>query len=427
MREASALAMPAMEHTTVRAQVLASRYAAVREASQRLVEPLAADDFGLQSMPDASPPKWHLAHTSWFFETFVLEALGQPPHRPQWGYLFNSYYEAAGPRHERPRRGVLSRPTIEEIRAYRADVDARMLAALGADRLSDSACAVVELGLHHEQQHQELIVTDLKHGLGTQPLRPSYRTTPRVAAAPATPMAPVRWVGHDAGVVEIGERGEGFAFDNERPRHRVYVEAFELADRPVTCGEYLEFVRDGGYRRADLWLAAGYDLVRREDWQAPLYWDVGADAVELYTLDGVRALDPAEPVCHVSYYEADAYARWARARLPSEAEWETIAAAQPVTGNFAESGRLHPLPLEGGPRWFGDVWQWTSSSYAPYPGFRALEGALGEYNGKFMCNQFVLRGGSCATPESHVRATYRNYFPPEARWQFSGLRLARNA
>jgi ergothioneine biosynthesis protein EgtB len=383
-------------------------------------------------MPDASPPKWHLAHTSWFFETFVLEVLGQPRYRPQWGYLFNSYYEAAGPRHERPRRGLLSRPTIEEVLAYRSNVDARMLEVLHDGRLSAAALAVVELGLHHEQQHQELIVTDIKHGLGTQPLRPAYRSAPHGAHRAGAAVSPARWIAHDGGVVEIGHRGHGFAFDNEGPRHRVFLEAFALADRPVSCGEYLEFVRDDGYHRADLWLASGYDLARREDWTAPLYWNVRDEGeAEIYTVDGVRALDPTEPVCHVSYYEADAYARWAGARLPSEAEWETIAAnrsvAGPVTGNFAESGRLHPAPLGSVARWFGDVWQWTASSYAPYPGFVTLPGALGEYNGKFMCNQFVLRGGSCATPETHVRATYRNYFPPEARWQFSGLRLARNA
>jgi ergothioneine biosynthesis protein EgtB len=411
---------------------LAERYARVRRTTEALCAPLSPEDHLLQSMPDASPAKWHLAHTAWFFETFVLSRrAGYRVFHPKYGYLFNSYYNAVGERHERPRRGVLSRPPLEEVHAYRRHVDGAMEALLGdGDALEPALRAVVELGLNHEQQHQELILTDVKHGLGLQPLRPAYRALP----APSAHAAPrPRWLPFPEGLRWIGHGGDGFAFDNEGPRHRAFLEAFELASRPVTNAEYLAFIADGGYRRPELWLSDGWDACRAQGWQAPLYWEERDGGWATYTLGGERPLHPAEPVCHVSFYEADAYARWAGARLPTEQEWEVVAAGAPVDGNLLESERFHPVPLEaveaegeGALRLFGDVWEWTRSPYSPYPRYRPAEGALGEYNGKFMCNQLVLRGGSCVTPRSHLRASYRNFFPPAARWQFSGIRLARD-
>ncbi|MCA9705811.1 MAG: ergothioneine biosynthesis protein EgtB [Myxococcales bacterium] len=415
----------------VPASDLAARYPSVRAATRALTEPLELEDYGLQSMTEASPAKWHLAHTTWFFEAFVLarQVPGYEPFHPRFGYLFNSYYETVGRMHPRPARGLLSRPTVAQVQRYRDHVDEAM-ARLLADPLPPAAAAVVEVGLHHEQQHQELILTDLKHGLGCNPLRPAYRE-PR-ARAQGEPGG-LQWLEHPGGLVELGHRGDGFGFDNEFPRHRAYLAPFALASRPVTCGEYLEFMADGGYARSELWLSAGWDVVRARGWQAPLYWERPAPDAgwELFTLEGLRPVDPSEPVCHLSLYEADAFARWHDSRLPTEAEWETACASRPVAGNFAERGAFHPAPLAAavglGPHQaFGDVWEWTASAYAPYPGFRPLDGSLAEYNGKFMCNQLVLRGGSCATPASHARATYRNFFPPEARWQFSGLRLARD-
>jgi ergothioneine biosynthesis protein EgtB len=405
------------------------RFPEVRGATEALCSPLAVEDHVVQSMPDASPAKWHLAHTTWFFETFLLAAVrrGYRSPFPQYDFLFNSYYNAVGERHERSRRGLLSRPTVAEVYEYRRRIDAEVLAAIEAG-LPPDAAAVLEIGLHHEQQHQELILTDLKHMLAANPLRPGYAE--RIAAFPSAAVPPARWIRHEPGVRRIGHDGAGFAFDNEGPAHRVFLEAFEIADRPVTNGEYLEFLRDGGYRRPELWLSAGWNTVRSEGWSAPLYWETDGGATwRHFTLAGMREIDPAEPVCHVSLYEADAFARWAGARLPTEAEWEVAAGpADPSEGDFVESGRFHPAPLNaGGAAWFGGVWEWTRSQYSPYPGYAPAAGALGEYNGKFMCNQFVLRGGSCATPRSHIRRTYRNFFPPEARWQFSGLRLARDA
>lgn len=427
-----------MAATTSARDELHRRFTEVRRFTGALSQPLSAEDCALQSMPDASPTKWHLAHTSWFFENFVLLALGEAPFHPRFGFLFNSYYEAEGPRHERPRRGLLSRPSLDEVRRYRADVDRRVLQALRA--MSDERFAalgpVIELGLHHEQQHQELILTDILHALAGSPLRPAYRESAPPApdaVAGALDPGPMGWIAHDAGVREVGHDGAGFAFDNESPRHAVYQSAYLLADRLVTCGEYLEFLADGGYTRPDLWLSDGWAAVKAEGWTMPLYWARQGDSFEAATLDGVRPIDPSEPVCHLSYYEADAYARWAGARLPTEAEWEIAAAGAPLRGTFADGLALHPQPApppDPGakhPRQlFGEVWQWTASAYSSYPGFRPLAGALGEYNGKFMCNQLVLRGGSCATPASHLRASYRNFFPPAARWQFSGVRLARD-
>jgi ergothioneine biosynthesis protein EgtB len=413
------------EPVPVTPAALAARYRAARGRTERLCAPLAPEDYQLQSMPDCSPPKWHLAHTAWFFETFVLapHAAGHRPFHPQFGYLFNSYYEAVGDRGPRPARGLLSRPTVAEVAAYRRAVDEQVLALLEAADGPTLATLLplIELGLNHEEQHQELLLTDLKHAFGLNPLRPAY--LPPRAVEPAVAAA-LHWEHHPAGLRWAGHAGGGFAFDNEGPRHRVYVAAFELASRPVTCGEFAEFVAAGGYDTPALWLSDGWAARQRAGWTAPLHWTRDGESWSVFTLRGERPLDPAEPVCHVSYYEADAFARWAGARLPTEFEWEAAVAGRPVEGNFLDPDRLHPAAGGG---FFGDVWAWTASPYAAYPGYRPAAGALGEYNGKFMCNQLVLRGGSCATPAGHVRATYRNFFPPDARWQFSGLRLAKDA
>jgi ergothioneine biosynthesis protein EgtB len=404
---------------------LAHRYESIRADTMALAAPLSAEDCALQSMPDASPVKWHLAHTTWFFETFILEAheAGFHPFDPAFRVLFNSYYNAVGPKHPRPERGLLSRPSLDEVRAYRAQVDARMQPLLETAAGSPLA-GLIELGLQHEQQHQELIVTDVKHLLSRNPTHPVYRSYPQVAAD----AAPLAWIAQGEGLRHVGHAGEGFAFDNEGPRHRAFVEAFELASRPVTNGEYMAFMEDGGYARPELWLSEGWNTVIEQGWQAPLYWQRGAGAWRAFTLGGMLPVEAAEPVTHVSYFEADAYARWAGARLPTEAEWECVAEAEAIAGNLADSGRFHPLPAkcaDGVAQLYGDVWEWTQSPYGPYPGFRPAAGAVGEYNGKFMCNQYVLRGGSCATPAGHIRASYRNFFPASARWQFSGIRLAR--
>jgi len=415
------------------AAVLAERYREVRAATERLCEPLETEDYVVQTMPDVSPTKWHLAHVSWFFETFVLKP-GAPGYRSpdaRFEYLFNSYYNAVGRQHPRPQRGQLTRPTVREVFDYRAHVDEAMARLLDRGDLDPATTARIELGLHHEQQHQELLLMDIKHVFSCNPLEPAYRR----GAAPAegAPAPALEWIDRDGGLAEIGHDGEGFCYDNETPRHRVFVQPFRLASRLVTNGEYLEFVEDGGYRRPELWLADGFARLGEERWQAPLYWTRRDGSWSEFTLGGPRPLALDAPVCHLSYYEADAYAAWAGARLPTEAEWERVAAEREVAGNFVESGALHPLAAgsggEGGaPRQlYGDVWEWTSSAYAPYPGFRAAEGAVGEYNGKFMCNQYVLRGGACVTPRSHVRATYRNFFYAHNRWQFAGLRLARDA
>jgi ergothioneine biosynthesis protein EgtB len=411
---------------------LSARYLEIRAATQALVRPLSPEDCALQSMPDASPAKWHLAHTSWFFETFVLapQLPGYRAFDPAFRMLFNSYYNAVGDRHPRPERGLLSRPSLARILDYRRHVDEAMRALLAGTRLADELNALIALGLQHEQQHQELILTDLKHLLSRNPLKPAYQKP-----WPLTQIcARVRgWIPHAAGLYDIGHPGGGFGFDNEAPRHRVWLDAFQIATHPVTHGDFIEFIEDGGYRRPELWLSAGWDMVNARGWQAPEYWELRDGAWHTFTLHGMAPVDPHTPVCHVSFYEAEAFARWANERLPTEAEWEVAAGDAPLEGNFVDSGALHPLalrevPSDGTPaQIFGDVWEWTRSDYAPYPGFRAAEGAVGEYNGKFMSGQYVLRGGSCATPASHIRASYRNFFPPDARWQFSGLRLARDA
>jgi ergothioneine biosynthesis protein EgtB len=411
------------ELTKLDTAVLADRFAAVRRRTLELCAPLSAEDCVVQPMPDASPAKWHLAHTTWFFEVFVL---GGEPFDPAFEFLFNSYYEAVGPRVERPRRGMLTRPGLDRIHAYRAAVDRRVANALAAGSLDDGARSRLELGLHHEQQHQELILTDLKYTLGTQPLQPPYREL--VRGAPSAP-EPLAWTRLDGGIVEIGAPATGFAFDNERPRHRVLLAPYRLARRAIANAEVLAFIADGGYRDHRLWLSDGWQVVQSERWEAPLYWQRRDGDHAIYELAGVRAVDPGETACHLSLYEADAIARWLGARLPTEAEWEH-AAAQPAqaetTGNFADAGRLHPdRAAPGGvSQLFGDVWEWTASSYSAYPGFRPLGGALGEYNGKFMSGQNVLRGGSCLTPAGHIRSSYRNFFPPGARWQMTGVRLA---
>jgi ergothioneine biosynthesis protein EgtB len=402
---------------------LAADYQSVRDFTRELCQPLATEDYVVQSMPDVSPTKWHLGHTSWFFETFLL-APNLPAFAPidtRYGYLFNSYYETVGERQPRPLRGLLSRPTVEEVFQYREYVDRWMHTLL--DARPDAVADLVTLGINHEQQHQELLLTDLKHVYSCNPMNPVYSQAgpPRAAAVP-----PLRWFEFEGGIHEIGQQGDGFAFDNECPRHEVLLRPFRLASRLVTNGEYLRFMEDGGYTRPDLWLSMGWAAIQEQGWSAPLYWQKYGSKWWNMTLSGLREVQESEPVCHVSYFEADAYARWAGLRLPSEAEWEVAAAGRPAEGNFVESGCFHPRPAsgEGLLQLYGDVWEWTSSSYSPYPDFRPAEGAIGEYNGKFMCNQYVLRGGSCATPQSHIRATYRNFFPPDARWQFMGIRLA---
>ena len=417
--------VPQAKHRVPTQPTLAEQYRAVRATTMRLCEPLELEDYQLQSMPDASPPKWQLAHTTWFFETFVLaefEADFRPFH-PQFGFLFNSYYEAVGERWPRGARGLLSRPTVAEVQRYRREIDARMLELLERTDVP-ALTGIVELGLNHEQQHQELLLTDLKHAFGLNPMRPVYCPSPQMNVVSST--APLRWHDFPAGVCSLGHAGAGFAFDNELPRHRIFLEGFQLASRLVTAGEYLGFMNDGGYHRPELWLADGWAAKKQHGWQAPLYWHQSEQSWSEFTLHGVRPLEEQRPVCHVSFYEADAFARWAEARLPTEGEWETAVEGRELAGNFLESGALHPLADTGHGQFYGDVWEWTASPYTAYPGYRPAAGAVGEYNGKFMCNQMILRGGSCATPASHIRSTYRNFFSPEARWQFSGLRLAKS-
>lgn len=410
-------------------EVLAERYASVRRLSEALCQPLAPDDYGLQAIADVSPAKWHLAHTSWFFETFLLKPFltGYRPYHRQFEHLFNSYYEQVGAPYPRPQRGLLSRPTTEEIYRYRAQVDEALhtlLSSIEEPHWSEVA-ARVELGCQHEQQHQELLLTDIKYNFSVNPLKPAYRSDlPETGTGTTTALA---WIEQPGGVKEIGHDGNGFCFDNETPRHRLLLATYALCSRLVTNGEYLEFIESGGYQRPEYWLADGWRVAREKSWQAPLYWEKDSARWQVFTLAGMRELKENEPVCHVSFYEADAYARWTGKRLPSEGEWEVIANRESVSGNFREGGYLHPAPVTGKDKpaqLYGDAWEWTRSPYAPYPGYRPAAGALGEYNGKFMVNQLVLRGGSCITPADHVRASYRNFFYPADRWQFSGIRLA---
>ncbi len=417
--------------------VLAEEFCRVRSRSLALCAPLTPEDMMVQSSADASPAKWHLAHTTWFFETFVLREFrpGYRPFHPDFVWLFNSYYNAVSAQPEKKLRASFSRPTAEEILAYRHHVDAAMEDFAAGEIPADARTRII-LGLNHEQQHQELLLTDIKMAFWNNPLHPVYVQSADRARAAEREAAPLRWVDFQGGVVEIGHSGRDFCFDNETPRHKVYLNPFRLASRPVTCAEYLRFIDDGGYKRSELWLAEGWTTVQTERWEAPLYWRRDADngRWNVFTMTGLVPLDDllSTPVCHISYFEADAYARWAGKRLPTEAEWEVAADAAPVEGNLMESETFHPRAASSASQLqqvdvqqiYGDVWEWTVSAYLPYPGFHPLPGALGEYNGKFMCNQMVLRGGSVATPASHIRATYRNFFPASTRWQFSGVRLA---
>ena len=404
------------------------RYAGVRARTLELAAPLSEEDCCVQSMPDASPVKWHLAHTTWFFETFVLEQFepGFKPFHADFRVLFNSYYNGVGDKHPRPQRGMLSRPSLATVRDYRQDVDRRTRSLFERYGKDKALQALITLGLNHEQQHQELILSDCKHLLSLNPLKPVYRDGPLGAPSSATAL---EWTAFSGGVVAIGAgNGDaGFCFDNELPRHNEYLQPYSLASRLVTNGEYLQFVENGGYRDPRLWLSEGWDWMRAI--ACPIYWMKDQTGWKEFTLAGMRTLDLNLPVAHISYFEADAYARWAGARLPTEAEWEQAACGCAAAGNFADNGEFHPRAARGTglQQMFGDAWEWTSSSYAPYPGYRPVEGAIGEYNGKFMVNQYVLRGGSCATPSDHIRPTYRNFFPASARWQFSGIRLARDA
>lgn len=426
----SVLTFPPASAEERSAATLAGHYTAVRQQTDMLTAPLSAEDQMVQSCPEASPAKWHLAHTSWFFETFILSShlSGYRPFHPQFRDLFNSYYNAVGQQPEKALRNTFSRPTLDEVRRYRAHVDEHMLKLLSSAAIAGEVRKLVVLGLNHEQQHQELIVTDIKHAFWTNPLRPAYQPA---IAEPATKQAPPqKQQQYPEGLYEIGAQGESFYFDNEGSRHKVFLRPFRFATRLATCGEYLSFMEDAGYSRPELWLSDAWKAVQTHRWRAPLYWEKTGGQWLQFTCSGMRRVEEAEPVCHVSYYEADAFARWAGARLPTEFEWEVAAGRAPVQGNLLEGGKFHP---EGAPparedgqplQVFGDVWEWNSSAYLPYPGYKPAAGALGEYNGKFMSGQMVLRGGSCITPRSHIRATYRNFFPPETRWQFSGIRLA---
>ena len=414
----------AFDATEIVREELLRRFLRVRETTDWICEPLHVEDCVVQTSTECSPVKWQLAHTTWFFETFVLapHATGYRLFHPQFGYLFNSYYNTIGERTPRDMRGLMSRPTLAEVLSYRAHVHhamERFILNADGDLLRQLAPIIV-MGINHEQQHQELMITDVKTVLAMNPLRPVYRTRDIIPAE----VLPLKWISFDEGLIEIGTNVEGFYFDNEGPRHRQYLEAFELADRLITNGEYKEFIADGGYSNPALWLSDGWAKCQSDAWQAPKYWELHDAAWWAMTLQGFRPVEDSEPVTHISYYEADAYATWRGARLPTEFEWEFAAKDIPIEGNFLDVGNFHPVPQTKS-QMFGNVWQWTRSAYLPYPRYKVAEGALGEYNGKFMSNQMVLRGGSCVTPQDHIRATYRNFFPPESRWQFSGIRLAK--
>ncbi len=412
--------LPSSERTPI-----AQRYQPIRDLTVELCRTLTPEDMTVQSMPDASPAKWHLAHSSWFFENFLLvpHLKGYRLFNQQFNYLFNSYYYTISNMHPRPERGLLTRPGVAEVLRYREHVDEYMHRLLEANAGEPEYIFLTTLGINHEQQHQELLLMDIKHLFSRSPLRPAWR---ELQSPAHKTVMPLKYISRPEGLSVIGHAGGSFAFDNETPQHRVFIQAHSLANRLTTNGEYREFIRAGGYTSPELWLSDGWVTVKRESWNGPLYWD--QDMTKEFTLAGERELDLEAPVCHLSYYEADAFARWAGARLPTEMEWESFAANQPVQGNLLESGKFHPATADSGTnQLFGDVWEWIASSYAPYPGFKPLAGSLGEYNGKFMVSQMVLRGGCCVTPREHVRASYRNFFYPQQRWQFAGLRLARDA
>lgn len=407
---------------------LAECYQRIRQLSEQLCAPLEVEDYCIQTMDDVSPMKWHLAHTAWFFETVVLKPhlSGYREFHPRYAYLFNSYYESLGARHARPQRGILSRPTVADIYNYRAHVDAAMLRLL--EDAHKEVERLTEIGLNHEQQHQELMLTDIKHVFASNPLQPAYSAQ---SPEPGEDL-PQSWLTQPEGIREIGHQGSNFAYDNEGPRHRVWLDAYAIANRPVTNAEYRAFIDDGGYQNASLWLSDAWTQVQSENWQAPLYWQQHDDQWWHYSLQGARPVNDYEPVAHISLYEADAFARWAGARLPTEAEWEAAASDYAIAGDLFVEGAAHPKPLTSthpgavSGFFYGGVWEWTSSAYSAYPGYQTPEGALGEYNAKFMCSQSILRGGSCATSQAHLRSSYRNFFYPQQQWQFSGLRLAKN-
>ncbi|MGZ8165982.1 MAG: ergothioneine biosynthesis protein EgtB [Methylobacter sp.] len=407
-------------------QELIAFYQCIRNASAPICRPLNMDDYQLQSIVETSPPKWHLAHVTWFFETFVLQDFlpDYRPFNPAYGYLFNSYYQTVGAMHERAKRGLLSRPTVEQVYHYRADIDKRMMDLLSwiDESLWQAIAFRVILGLHHEQQHQELLYMDIKHNLWSNPSRPAYLERPQqVIESPRE----LKWEQRQGGLLTIGLEADTFAFDNERPRHKIWLEPHRLSSRLVTNAEYRDFMEDGGYERPELWLSDGWAHIRKNHWKSPLYWEKHENQWHEFTLYGLEALNPAAPVAHVSYYEADAFAHWAGKRLPLEAELERKLLEIPVKGHFSDSGGFHPQPGEG--QYYGSLWEWTASPYVAYPCFKPMPGSIGEYNGKFMCNQWVLRGGSCVTPPDHIRPTYRNFFYPHDRWQFAGIRLAEDS
>ncbi len=411
-------------------QSIISRYKQIRQFSEKICEPLKTEDYVIQSMPDMSPTKWHLAHVSWFFETFVLGKVNPNYKSPneQYAYLFNSYYVQAGDRFFRPHRGMLSRPTVKEVFEYRKYVDKYMIEFLEKtdEESFNKIKVVIEIGLNHEQQHQELMLTDIKHLFSMNPLYPVYKPIEKIAEQK---IENINWIKFDEGVYQIGYDGDGFFYDNEKPVHKQYLNSFSISDRLVTNKEYLEFINDNGYKRAEFWLSDGFATVEREQWLAPLYWRKIGDKWMYFTLNGFREIELNEPVCHVSHYEADAYARWTNARLATEREWEVASQGLKIEGNFVENESFHPSAKMDNNRikqMYGNVWEWSQSSYLPYSGYKVPEGAIGEYNGKFMSNQMVLRGGSCATSKTHIRNTYRNFFPPHSRWQFMGIRLAKD-
>jgi ergothioneine biosynthesis protein EgtB len=428
-----------LNSSRARLEGLLGRFHQIRNFTDALCSGLEPEDYVVQSMPDVSPTKWHLAHTTWFFETFILKKFfaGYRAEIPEYAYLFNSYYNAAGDMHRRDLRGLISRPTVQETHRYRASIDSHIdgLLSDADEKLLDEIEPILVLGIHHEQQHQELLITDIKHVFAQNPLYPVYRkakTGGRSSATPGSQSSPLQFIEFDEATFAIGHDGHGFAYDNEGPRHQALVPEFSLASRPITNGEYIEFIEANGYTRPEFWLSLGWMTANEQRWQAPLYWMKRDGAWWHFTLSGFRHVDESEPVTHISYFEADAYANWAGARLPTEFEWERAAFDCPIEGNFVEDEIFHPRAMSFSDhdgqlhQIFGDVWEWTRSAYSPYPGYRAAPGALGEYNGKFMCNQYVLRGGSCATSRTHIRRTYRNFFQPEKRWQFTGIRLARD-